>query len=165
MASARQLLEAAGLRRSDERFHQPENFDKVEEGKGWVLMVGGNDWEACATTAAAIFSHPDGDSDRIWIKLKFPKELEGVHDSELAHKLRDKATAHAEKMWKAWLAAARACHKADEFGNWKRAFEEAAKSGSDFAEEWGIDHTVWKATAESIVDRLISPVRPRKPNA
>lgn len=160
MASARQLLEAAGLRRSNERFHQPENFDTVEEGKGWVMMAGGNDWEGCATAAAVIFSHPDGDSDRIWIKLKFPKELKAVAAGDAEQSKRPDATAHAEKMWKAWLAAARACRKADEFSNWKRAFEEAAKAGSEFAEEWGMDHTDWKATAESVVDRLISPVRP-----
>jgi len=145
--TARTLLEANRPAHSSDRFHQPENFDTVAEGSGWVMMAGGNDWEGCATAAAVVFTHADGDAERIWIKLKFPKELKAIASGDAEQSKRPDATAHAEKMWKAWLKAAKEHHKADEFSNWKRAFEEAAKAGGDFAEEWGMDQTVWKAMA------------------
>ena len=55
-----------------EKFHKPENHDKVAEGTGWILYVGGDDWHVCSTSAWTVFPS-DESNRRLWVKFKFPE--------------------------------------------------------------------------------------------
>jgi hypothetical protein len=154
--NAKQLLEAT---RSTGRFRQPENFDKADEGAGWVLYTGGNDWEDCATAVAVLFPS-DEKNQRVWFTIKFDKE-----PTESKVKDFEPLRAHAKKARLAWVRAAKRVHKDDHEGSrswrsWLDAFKTALSSSEmkPFVDEWGVDATEWKPVSESVVRRVTGKV-------
>jgi hypothetical protein len=123
-------------------FSQPENFDKTDEGAGWVMYFGGNDWEMAPT--AVIFSSRAGEADRLWVQLKFPSGLSpDADDVSFESPEHDKLKQHSDKARTTWLKLARKYR-----GNspsWKTAFENALKDKEmqPYVEEMGKDKTRW----------------------
>lgn len=144
---ARQLLERIAGHTS---FSQPENFDKVDEGSGWVLYTGGNDWEMAPTAMAVIFPGNEK-SERVWATIKLPEGLSSSdaddvsHDSVEAQELNN----HAKKARTTWVRVARRIHGQEgESGfkpDWKKSFEQALadKELEPFVDESGNDKTQW----------------------
>ena len=140
------------------RFRQPENFDKVAEGTGWVLYAGGNDWENCATAAAVIFPSNE-ENARLWLTIKFPKELEKAAKDSGSEQAKECRT-YAEKAWRAWAQAAKGAHHGNGSRSWLDAFKSAVHSEAmrPYIEEWGSDRTRWadeRPVGESIVETLL----------
>ncbi|MGI9143141.1 MAG: hypothetical protein ACR2IJ_08100 [Fluviibacter sp.] len=81
-------------------FSRPENWDPYDKLGDVELLCGSNDWE-CANT----WLWAEGDGQRVWIELKFPKNhpcFEKYTDADEAE-----WKAHADAAKQAWLAAAK----------------------------------------------------------
>lgn len=81
-------------------FSRPENWDTYDKLGDVELLCGSNDWE-CANT----WLWAEGDGQRVWIELKFPKNhpcFEKYTDADEAE-----WKAHADAAKQAWLAAAK----------------------------------------------------------
>jgi hypothetical protein len=143
-----------------EKFRKPENFDKVDEGTGWIMYAGGNDWENGITAVAVVFPS-DEENYRLWMKLKFPKDCvpnssdSGGSSDENRKKCRD----YGQKAWRAWKRNAVSRHRNKNHGSrsWVAAFKAALHDMGDYYDEWGEDRTKWQeeSKAQAIVTKLL----------
>lgn len=140
--------------RLNEKFSKPENFDPVADGAGWVMYVGGDDWEMAPTRACVVFPS-DEQIKRVWFVIDHKKCPE-------QSKFSDETRAFAKKAWQAWKRAATEAHKNKNHGtrSWQEAFKTALKSKEmrTYVRDSGVETTSWnevKESAESIVRRLL----------
>lgn len=130
-----------------ERFHQPENFDAVADGAGWVMYAGGNDWENGITGVAVTFPS-DEQLKRIWFTVKH-KHDPGDEGREFA----DETKEWGHKAWRAWKREATAAHRNKNHGtrSWQDAFKTALTSEGmkPYVKEWGTERTKWDDVKES----------------
>jgi len=137
--------------RLNERFHQPENFDKVTDGKGWVMYAGGNDWEngcsACCVTRTG-----NEQLDRVWMTVKC---CEGASkDADCSTKESEVFKEHGDKAWRMWEKVARRLHAKVEYtsaSSWLDSFKEALTDPEmkPFVDEHGRERTKWSDVEEA----------------
>ena len=147
----------------NESFRRPENWDKVDEGTGWVMYVGGNDWEDSETAAWVIFPSDEANR-RIYFTIKFPADANGYESKDHEHKL--KCRDHAKKAWKAWIRAAKAAHANRNRGSrsWKDAFKAAlySKEMAEYVKDRGEEQTKWSEISESVFRSVRTATRQLK---
>jgi len=137
--------------RLNERFHQPENFDKVTDGKGWVMYAGGNDWEngcsACCVTRTG-----NEQLDRVWMTVKC---CDGASkDADCSTKESEVFKEHGDKAWRMWEKVARRLHAKVEYtsaSSWLDSFKEALTDPEmkPFVDEHGRERTKWSDVEEA----------------
>ena len=145
------------------RFHQPENFDKVAEGAGWVMYAGGNDWENGITGICVTFTGNE-QLERLWVQVKHKHDPD-AESSEHA----DETKAWGQKAWHKWKQVAAVKHREmkDRTPSWKEAFKAALEDSEmkPFIKECGKERTQWNSVKENacrVVNRLLEddPVEP-----
>ena len=146
-----------------EKFHKPENADKVAEGTGWSLYAGGDDWHVSATSAWAVFSS-DESNRRLWVKFKFPDGCvwDDGEPGSAKDENREKCKRHSEKAWRTWVREAKKAHTMRNHGSrsWLSAFKTAlySKEMKPFVDEHGEETTRWDEVEEGaarIVNKLL----------
>lgn len=141
-----------------EKFSQPENFDKVDEGTGWVMYAGGNDWENGITAVAVVFPS-DEENYRIWMKLKFPEDIKADSSESGNDENRKKCSDYGQKVWRAWKRNAISRHRNKNHGSrsWVTAFKSALHDMKEYYKEWGEDRTKWQEESRAcrIVNALL----------
>jgi hypothetical protein len=143
-----------------EKFHKPENWDKCDEGTGYVMYCGGNDWENFTTAVWVIFPSDEANR-RIWFKIKFPQGCQPDAEKS-SDENNDRGKKLAEKARRTWIRVAKECHKNRNHGSrsWKDAFKSAlhSKEMQPYVAEHGEEQTQWddvKESAHLIVNRLL----------
>ncbi len=134
------------------KFRQPENFDTVKEGDGWVVSGGGNDWEAGITAMAMTMapvkwggSRPE--AKRIWVHLNMDAHGGGSVDQEKEAVAAAKALGSSAV--KTWIKVAnrikREKTKERMPKKWWDAFRDALRDEemAPMVKEWGRDKTEW----------------------
>jgi hypothetical protein len=150
-----------------EGFKQPENFDPVADGSGWVMYAGANDWEV-GTTAVSVIFPSDEQNQRVWMTVK--QRFDG--DAEAPVKEHPAIKEHGDKAWRTWKREAIAAYRNKNNGTrtWMDAFKAALKTKamSPYVKDWGIERTKWdnvKEHAGVIVAKLLeSDVDDPSPN-
>lgn len=144
----KEIEKARGITESEQsKFHKPENFETVEEGSGWNLMAGANDWEVGHSAAAVLFPGRDGDCKRLWITIDHP---EGNDHSTVRQADTDACKARGKKAVATWLKLARAAHGSKDYYDWYNCFEDVLTSAEmkPFISKHGADVTQWTGLKE-----------------
>jgi hypothetical protein len=143
---------------SKSKFRRPENFDKLDDGAGWQLYGGGNDWENGITACCMYFGNGE-EHGRVWFHVQFPQGMSSDSSSG-GEGNRDKAKEWGQKAYKTWLKETKKIHRDSKhkinpdnpdsswsFKDWKECFIEAlmTKDMKQFVKEAGVDSTHWKA--------------------
>jgi hypothetical protein len=150
-------------------FRVPENFDIHEQGYGWSVYKGANDWET-GHTAACAYIGPEGyqrEQARIWFEIKYPTELESVVGESLSshNPLYQKIKEWGEQAIRKWIREVRNIHRKSNpikrikdvnHPNWKRktwkeCFLEALTSDTmkPYIKTWGVDHSNWRGMKQT----------------
>lgn len=148
-----------------ERFHQPENFDAVADGAGWVMYAGANDWELGITGVAVTFAS-DEQLERIWFTVKHPHNPDASKSSQHKEAIKE----HGQRAWRTWRRVATAEYRNKNNGtrSWKDAFKRALQHTDmkTYVKDWGTERTKWddlKEAARRLVRRHLDEETPDKP--
>ena len=138
------------------KFRKPENWNKAQEGTGYILYTGANDWENSSTACWAVFPS-DESNRRIWFTIRFTEDCipDSGDSGGYTDENREKCKKHAEKAWRTWLRVAKEAHRNRNHGSrsWLSAFKTAlySKEMKPFVDEHGEEQTGWSEVKESAV--------------
>jgi hypothetical protein len=136
------LLERAEVK---SEFHQPENFDSVQEQSDWQMYAGANDWEVGHSAACVLFPDGTGTKSRIWITIKHP---DGNDTSSVKQADTDGPIARGKKAVSTWIKIAKKLHGSKDYYAWYNCFEDALNDDEmkEFIDKHGADKTQWCKT-------------------
>jgi hypothetical protein len=102
--------------------HVPENWEIYKTGNptpernqsgdkyDWVMHAGGNDWEPNFKYISVYSKKKYGkqnESTKIWIKVKYPPEIDSKDDASASEDLKKKQTEFGNKVADLWLKVAK----------------------------------------------------------